>query len=516
MVQMMACWRAANSTRDRSAAWRSWSIFRMCRPRSQRDEVEALLNGDNYTANGNYCSVKEYFRLMSSGALTYSNVVIGPIRLSQKRRYYVDHLLAKEALDLVSASDLDFSQFDSQGIAAIDAVSFLYAGETVWEGSLWPHNSVVKWGSRGYRAGMYQITGLGLHSSDLVIGTFCHESGHMLCRFPDLYDYGKRDGDFERSAGLGVYCLMSAGNHLNGGRTPAPICAYLRYLAEWCPNRISLNTPGVYQADYGAYDTVLVYETTRPNEFFLLENRDKFGLDQHLPANGLAIYHCDTEGSNERQGGTAKQHYQCSLLQADGRLDLEHNANQGDPQRFLQRWFQEKHCRTRPALRQRCGTAPTLVSGSLTSATTGKTITFRVPPRRSIMSTTAPSTETDPLALQRLQEQTKILQANLDFYKLTRADGTGEAESGDRPGQAGGGQAEGGSGQDQGPLAVGHDEASLGRDEDRREVRLSRQACRQRSGQGGGGRDRKASSRRYRKRDPGSHRARGHAGLLRR
>ena len=35
------------------------------------------------------------------------------------------------------------------------------------------------------------------------------------------------------------------------------------------------------------------------------------------------------------------------------------------------------------------------------------------------MSTTAPSTETDPLALQRLQEQTKILQSNLDFYKLT-------------------------------------------------------------------------------------------------
>ena len=300
-----------------------------------RDEVEALLNADNYTANGNSCSVKEYFRLMSSGELTYSNVVIGPIRLSQKRRYYVDHLLAKEALDLVGASDLDFSQFDSQGIAAIDAVSFLYAGETVWEGSLWPHNSVVKWGSRGYRAGMYQITGLGLHSSDLVIGTFCHESGHMLCRFPDLYDYGKRDGDFERSAGLGAYCLMSAGNHLDGGRTPAPICAYLRYLAEWCPNRISLNTPGVYQADYGAYNTVLVYETTRPAEFFLLENRDKFDLDRHLPANGLAIYHCDTEGSNERQGGTAELHYQCSLLQADGRLDLEHNANQGDPNDFF-------------------------------------------------------------------------------------------------------------------------------------------------------------------------------------
>ena len=211
---------------------------------------------------------------------------------------------------------------------------------------------------------------------------------------------------------------MSAGNHLNGGRVPAPICAYLRYLAEWCPNRISLNTPGVYQADYGAYNTVLVYETTRPAEFFLLENRDKFDLDQHLPANGLAIYHCDTEGSNERQGGTAKLHYQCSLLQADGRLDLEHNANQGDPNDFFRLIPGEALSdATNPSTKMWDGSDSGLRIADIT--TTGKTITFRVPPRRSIMSTTAPSTDTDPLALQRLQEQTKILQANLDFYKLT-------------------------------------------------------------------------------------------------
>jgi hypothetical protein len=33
------------------------------------DEVDALLNAENYKANGNYCSVKEYYRLMSSGDL---------------------------------------------------------------------------------------------------------------------------------------------------------------------------------------------------------------------------------------------------------------------------------------------------------------------------------------------------------------------------------------------------------------------------------------------------------------
>ena len=53
-------------------------------------------------------------------------------------------------------------------------------------------------------------------------------------------------------------------------------------------------------------------------------------LDRALPASGLAVYHCDILGSNELQEGTAAKHYQCALLQADGRRDLELNVNQGD------------------------------------------------------------------------------------------------------------------------------------------------------------------------------------------
>jgi subtilisin-like proprotein convertase family protein len=53
-------------------------------------------------------------------------------------------------------------------------------------------------------------------------------------------------------------------------------------------------------------------------------------LDRGLPASGLAVYHCDIEGSNELQQGTADKHYQCALLQADGRRDLELDVNRGD------------------------------------------------------------------------------------------------------------------------------------------------------------------------------------------
>src|SRR5262249_5604300 len=38
-----------------------------------RADVEEMLNGDNYSRNGNVCSVREYFRRVSSGKLDYTN-----------------------------------------------------------------------------------------------------------------------------------------------------------------------------------------------------------------------------------------------------------------------------------------------------------------------------------------------------------------------------------------------------------------------------------------------------------
>ena len=294
-------------------------------------DVEAMLNAPNYQENGNFCSVREYYRLMSNGKLDYSNQVIGPIKLSQNQRYYVQNLLCQEALDkVVNQLGGNLSQFDSRGEGIVDALSFMYAGRTVYEGDLWPHNSELNLTYNGVKVRYYTIQSLGRQRVDLSIGTFCHESGHLLCRFPDLYDYGSRDGDFEKSSGLGYYCLMSAGNHLNNGLTPAPICAYLRDLVGWCDREVRLNAPGVYEAKYGDYGTLMKYATHRANEYFIVENRTKQGLDAYLPASGLAVYHCDTLGSNEWQGGTRDRHYQCGLLQADGHLDLETNRNLGD------------------------------------------------------------------------------------------------------------------------------------------------------------------------------------------
>lgn len=295
-----------------------------------RADVEELLNGANYTKNGNICSAREYFERMSTGKLNYTNVVVGPFTLSRNREFYVNNLLVEEALQLAVAAGLDLKQFDSRNENIVDALNIMYAGQTQYRGELWPHNWHIDLQFGQMRTDLYLLTSLGRTPADLTIGTFCHENGHLLCRFPDMYDYGERDGDSVKSAGIGSYCLMGSGNHNDNGRSPSPVCAYLRDLAGWCDNEIDLSVTKKHKATQGDYNTVMKFRTSKPQEYFLVENRSRMNFDRGLPASGLAVYHCDIKGSNELQQGTADKHYQCALLQADGRRDLELDANRGD------------------------------------------------------------------------------------------------------------------------------------------------------------------------------------------
>lgn len=340
-------------------------------------DVDEMLNGDDFTRNGNICSVREYFRRVSNGKLDYSNTVVGPFTLSRNRNFYINNLLVEEALNLAVASGLDLSQFDSRNEGIIDALNILYAGQSIYQGELWPHNFFIDLEFDSIRTNLYLLTGLGRNPSELSIGTFCHENGHLLCRFPDMYDYGNRDGDDRDSAGIGRFCLMGSGNHLDSGRSPAPVCAYLRDLAGWCDTVIDLNSPGTYSAEHSNYGTVLKYRTSKPNEYFIIENRTRMGLDRAAPASGCAVYHCDIFGSNEFQQGSADRHYQCALLQADGKLELENNLNTGDSSDL----FGEingvvlNHA-TIPSSKEWDGRESGLVISDLSES--GSTITFRV------------------------------------------------------------------------------------------------------------------------------------------
>jgi hypothetical protein len=191
-----------------------------------------------------------------------------------------------------------------------------------WAKGLWPHSFHLQTPyalAPGKRVFDYQITDM---TDELSLGTFCHENGHMICDFPDLYDYGYE------SAGIGAYCLMCAGPNVDE-KNPPHVNAYLKYKAGWAVGMtpISANLAGQSVAGSNKF----YYHRKSPTEYYVIENRQQAGRDTALPGAGLAIWRVDELGDNQNEEMTAAQHYECALVQADGRNDLEHDPhNYGD------------------------------------------------------------------------------------------------------------------------------------------------------------------------------------------
>ena len=293
-------------------------------------EVDNFCNVAGYSGFGNNGSVRDYFHDVSDGKLTYTNIVTAYYTARHNRSYYTDpsigygtraRELIIEALDDLKAKGFNFSQLTADSGGYVRALNVFYAGPRVnnWSEGLWPHSWALAspYTASGTRKfSDYQITNIG---SQLALRTFCHENGHMICDFPDLYDYGYE------SCGVGHFCLMcSGGSEVN----PTQVCAYLKYDAGWT-SRLTSFAPGLsIDLDAGKNDFLIHKKSSQ--EYFIIENRAQSGRDTSLPDAGLAIWHVDENGSNNNEQMTASQHYKCSLEQADGRFDLEHKANNGD------------------------------------------------------------------------------------------------------------------------------------------------------------------------------------------
>lgn len=295
-----------------------------------RQEVVDFCNKPGYTGYGNNGSAYDYFRDVSGGRFQYTNLVTEYYTAQHDRSHYTDpsisygtrtRELITEALDDLKAKSFDFSLLSSDASGYIYALSVFYAGNRVnnWSEGLWPH----AWAlanpypvAGGKKFSDYQITDLG---DQLTLRTFCHENGHMVCDFPDLYDYGGEGG------GVGHYCLMCyGGSDLN----PTQISGYLKNEAGWTHRARTLAPATSYDVATGRNDFLI--HAKNQTEYFLLENRRQAGRDSSLPDDGLVIWHVDELGSNDHEQMTPAQHYELSLEQADNRFDLERRVNAGD------------------------------------------------------------------------------------------------------------------------------------------------------------------------------------------
>jgi M6 family metalloprotease-like protein len=294
-------------------------------------DVDNFCNQEGYNDNGNNGSVRDYFYDVSNGVLTYTNYVSPTYyRAKYNKSHYDDPTkpigpgaveLIDEALASLDEAGLNFTQYDANGDGMMDALNCFYAGTTScgWSCGLWPHSSVMATSYDGVNITQYQISPMG---SNLQIGTFCHENGHQICWWPDLYDY-----DYD-SEGVGMYCLMAYGDH---GRNPVEPCAFLKYSVGWATVHDLSGSPQFGLTLTAGSNVICKFSNpSDEHEYYLFENRQRTGRDANLPDDGLAIWHVDELASNDWNQMTAERHYRVALIQADGLFDLENNRNTGD------------------------------------------------------------------------------------------------------------------------------------------------------------------------------------------
>jgi M6 family metalloprotease-like protein len=299
-----------------------------------QQEVTDFCNLHGYSGFGNNGSVRDYYYDISRGKLTYTNIVTQYYTAKHNRSYYTDESIAwgvrarellLEALDNLTSNGFNFGQLSTDTGGYVYAVNMFYAGSRGknWGKGLWPGSGSLTSPydiGGGKKIFDFQFTNMG---QELTLRTFCHENGHMICDFPDLYDY-----TFQTTGAMGVgnYCLMAyGGNDLN----PVEVCAYLKNEAGWATKTVSI-TPGI-TASLSAENNDFYTYSKSATEYFIIENRQKKKRDIFLPDEGLAIWHIDELCFHDYHQMTPDQHYECSLEQADGRFDMEKSwYNTGD------------------------------------------------------------------------------------------------------------------------------------------------------------------------------------------
>ncbi|MBD1584564.1 M6 family metalloprotease domain-containing protein [Pseudoalteromonas sp. S16_S37] len=303
-----------------------------------KSQVESFLNDLNYTEFGNAQSVRGYFSSVSGGKLDYTNTVTAYYTAKNNKSYYTDDRysstvrsqeLIKEALNwLEYTQGFDFSTLSVNSSRQIKGLNIFYAGnsDSSWSKGLWPHMASLspRFCADGVCTNRYQITDM---RDSLAIGTFVHESGHLVTNWPDLYDY---DGSSEGSvASFGVmgYGAIGETNRFK----PTPPVAHFRNLAGWdtvteLNPAINSNAPSGTLTHTSGSNTS--YKWTNPsnrNEAFYIEAIHRSGQNSEQLDQGLAIWHVDSAGNNSNEW-----HPYIQMEHADGNRDPEYKTNRGD------------------------------------------------------------------------------------------------------------------------------------------------------------------------------------------
>ena len=306
-----------------------------------QDTFRQLLNDAGYAQYGAQGSARDFFVDQSNGLFTPTFDVAGPLKLSKPMANYGGDDdqgydagagdMVREACQMAHDQGTDFSQYDYNNDGRVDFVYVVYAGYGQQYGApaetIWPHTAnLTDWGIEleldGKQVGRYACgSELKYNSGTQLegIGTFCHEFGHVL-GLPDFYDTRHAN-----STRIGLWSVMDQGCYLNESRTPCAYSAFERMSLGWM-TLTDLTEPSDNVQLPELTKSLVAYRvpTSRPDEYFVLENRQQQGWDAYQPARGMLIYHVDYDkdawDQNTVNNGSNMRY---DLMEADGLMSRD-------------------------------------------------------------------------------------------------------------------------------------------------------------------------------------------------
>lgn len=277
---------------------------------NDREKYYNILNTRGYTSDEGFDgSVADYFLAQSGGLFELDFDVVGPYTTKYGYAYYgkndeddLDQHPEEMVIEMCRAAnaDVNFADYDWDGDGEVDEVFVVYAGKGEADSSnkntIWPHmwslDEAQRWLTLdGVRINIYACANeIDSDGSINGIGTFCHEFSHCL-GFADLYDIS-----YSGAYGMGDFDLMAGGCY--GGNGFCPV-GYSGYEKMWCgwQQPIVLSTEDVTvdslkpMAQQG--DFYIIYNDAHPDEYYIIENRQKKSWDKYIPERGLMITHVD-------------------------------------------------------------------------------------------------------------------------------------------------------------------------------------------------------------------------------
>jgi M6 family metalloprotease-like protein len=303
-----------------------------------RDEFDRMMNTKGYSDNGAKGSVRDYYEEASGGKLNLVTTVTDWVTVTGASNSYGTDTLSwqrfgREAISALDQAGFDFSSMDADHNGMVDYIGFVHPGKgqegtgistNIWSHMAYFRDPIVVDGVIIFKYMM--VPELFADGGMTRIGTYCHETGHML-GIDDLV--GGSD-----AGGIGYWSVMGVGGWCDDALSPSHFTAYEKCAFGWIePTVINESQEGltlepvedgggVYKITSGYLNKSGIYE----GEYLLLENRQKSGFDAAIPGHGLEILHVDESAFND----TDINRRIAKILQADGRNDLNNGSNYGD------------------------------------------------------------------------------------------------------------------------------------------------------------------------------------------